>query len=239
VLLSHGPLRRRLWKSHRGFQASHVILACLLAALVAVHVVVTARYVGGIGRRALYIAATIGALALLLRARRPPQSARQAPSHPILVFGRHSALVVSAVAICAAALTALLPASVDASLREPPFRPPQLCRRNGRIPVCRVPPQPADGFARWSRGAVSRILSRLPSASERLARGTRAPTRTRLGLPRLPSGARRPRGGAHGSGPRDPLAAASDSVPAAFRVRRCRARASRTECGSREPSWSY
>jgi hypothetical protein len=121
VLLSHGPLRRRLWKSHRGFQASHVILACLLAALVAVHVVVTARYLGGIGRRALYIAATIGALALLLRARRPPQSARQAPPHPILVFGRHSALVVGAVAICAAALAALLPASVDASLREPPF----------------------------------------------------------------------------------------------------------------------
>jgi DMSO/TMAO reductase YedYZ heme-binding membrane subunit len=122
VLLSHGPLRRRLWTSHRGFQASHVILACLLAALVAVHVVVTARYLGGIGRRALYIAATIGALAMLLRARRPPQSARQAPPHPILVFGRHSALIVGAVAICVAALVALLPASVDASLREPPLR---------------------------------------------------------------------------------------------------------------------
>jgi DMSO/TMAO reductase YedYZ heme-binding membrane subunit len=122
VLLSHGPLRRRLWTSHRGFQASHVILACLLAALVAVHVVVTARYLGGIGRRALYIVATIGALAMLLRARRPPQSARQAPPHPILVFGRHSALIVGAVAICAAALVALLPASVDASLREPSLR---------------------------------------------------------------------------------------------------------------------
>lgn len=119
VPLSHGPLRRRLWKSHRGFQASHVILACVLAVLVAVHVLVTARYVGGVGRRALYVAATSGALLLLLRARRPLQSARHAPAHPSRVFGRHSSLIVGVVAICAAALAALLPASVDASLREP------------------------------------------------------------------------------------------------------------------------
>jgi DMSO/TMAO reductase YedYZ heme-binding membrane subunit len=122
VLLSHGSCRRRLWKSHRGFQASHVVLACVLAALVAVHVVVTARYLGGIGRRTLYVAATIGALLMLLRARRPLQTSRQAPPRPIRVFGRHSALIVGVVAICAAALVALLPASVDASLREPPFR---------------------------------------------------------------------------------------------------------------------
>jgi Ferric reductase like transmembrane component/Class III cytochrome C family len=121
ALLAHGTVRRRLWKSHRGFQASHVVLACGLAALIAVHVVVTARYLGGIGRRALYIAATIGALLMLLRARRPLQSSRQAPLRPMLVFGRHSALIVGVVAICAAALAALLPASVDASLREPPF----------------------------------------------------------------------------------------------------------------------
>jgi hypothetical protein len=121
VLLAHGPVRRRLWKSHRGFQASHVILACALAALVAAHVVVTARYLGGGGRRALYVAATIGALLMLLRARRPLQSSRQGPPRSILVFGRHSALIVGAVIICGAALAALLPASVDASLREPPF----------------------------------------------------------------------------------------------------------------------
>jgi len=117
VLLSHGPLRRCLWKSHRGFQASHVILACALAGLVAVHVVVTARYLGGAGRRALYVAATIGALLMLLRARRPPQNARHTPVQR--VFGRHSSLIVGAVAISAAALAALLPASVDAGLREP------------------------------------------------------------------------------------------------------------------------
>ena len=121
ALLAHGAVRRRLWRSHRGFQASHVILACLLAALVAVHVVVTARYIGGGGRRALYIAATIGALSLLLRARRPRQSSRQAPPRSMLVFGRHSALIVGVVIVCGAAMAALLPASVDASLREPVF----------------------------------------------------------------------------------------------------------------------
>jgi DMSO/TMAO reductase YedYZ heme-binding membrane subunit len=122
VLLSHGPVRRRLWKSHRGFQAAHVILACLLVALVAAHVIVTARYLGGGGRRALYVAASIGALLMLLRARRPLQSSRRTPHRAILVFGRHSALIAGAVAVCAAALAALLPASVDASLRESPFR---------------------------------------------------------------------------------------------------------------------
>jgi len=121
VLLSHGTYRRRLWKSHRGFQASHVILACLLAVLVAVHVVVTARYLGGLARRALYVAATIGALLMLLRPRRPQQSSRQTPPRPMLVFGRHAAVIVGAVVVCTAALAALLPASVDASLREPPF----------------------------------------------------------------------------------------------------------------------
>jgi DMSO/TMAO reductase YedYZ heme-binding membrane subunit len=121
VFLSQGAVRRRLWKSHRDFQAWHVILACVLAVLIAVHVVVTARYVGGAGRRALYVAATSGALALLLRARRPPASSL-GTARPLRVFGRHSALIVAAVAICIAALAALLPAQVDASLREPPIR---------------------------------------------------------------------------------------------------------------------
>ncbi len=70
MLGSVGSVRRRLWASHRGFQAVHVVLACLLAALVAVHVVVTARYVGGVGRRVWFVAVTIGAILMLLRA--PP-----------------------------------------------------------------------------------------------------------------------------------------------------------------------
>src|SRR5450759_4374899 len=52
----------------------------MLAALVAVHVVVTARYAGGRGRRALLVAATIGAIPrLLLRLPPPSASNAQAP----------------------------------------------------------------------------------------------------------------------------------------------------------------
>lgn len=127
VPLSLGSVRRRLWRSHRGFQATHIILACALAALVAVHVVVTARYVGGPARRALLLAASIGALLMLLRARRPAQTAREAPGRPMLVFGRHSALVVGAIAIGAGALAALISGAVGASLREP------LIRRTSRL----------------------------------------------------------------------------------------------------------
>ena len=118
-LLSLGSVRRRLWRSHRGFQATHVLMACALAALVAVHTVVTARYAGGPARRALLVATSIGALLMLLRARRPVEAARESPLRPTLVFGRHSSLIVGAVAICAAALASLLPASVGAALREP------------------------------------------------------------------------------------------------------------------------
>jgi DMSO/TMAO reductase YedYZ heme-binding membrane subunit len=53
VLSSLAGVRRRLWARHRGFQATHVILGSLLAVLIAVHLVVTARYVGGRGRKAV------------------------------------------------------------------------------------------------------------------------------------------------------------------------------------------
>jgi Ferric reductase like transmembrane component/Class III cytochrome C family len=124
ILVAIGAARRRLWRSHRGFQAAHVILACVLAALIAAHVVVTARYLGGPGRRALFAAAAIGTILMVLRVRRPdPQTrASTAPaSRPQLVFGRHSGLVVAAVAVCAAAILSLLPSSVGAELREPLF----------------------------------------------------------------------------------------------------------------------
>jgi class III cytochrome C family protein/ferric reductase like protein len=130
--LSVARARRRLWKSHRGFQATHVILACALAALIAIHVVVTARYLGGPGRRALFVAAALGAILMLLRARRPgaPPHASGAPaSRPQLVFGRHSGLIVAAVAACAAGIASLLPGSVGAELREPFFQ------RASRMPL--------------------------------------------------------------------------------------------------------
>lgn len=129
VLGLAGP-RRRLWKSHRGFQATHVAAACLLTALVALHVVVTERYIGGLGRRWLFLAASIGALFMLLRARRPAANAHPpaAARHP-LVFGRHSAMVLAVVVLCAGGLAALLPRPVDATLRAP------LLRRVAQLPL--------------------------------------------------------------------------------------------------------
>jgi hypothetical protein len=125
ILVSTGStrLRRRLWKSHRGFQATHVILGCLLCALTAVHVVVTARYLGGPGRRVLFVAATIGAILMLLRARRPSGTAHPASmTRRQLVFGRHSTLIAGVAAICAAAIAGLFPDAVGAALREPVVR---------------------------------------------------------------------------------------------------------------------
>ena len=123
-------VRRRLWASHRGFQATHVILGSLLVALVAVHVVVTARYAGGRGRRALLVAATIGAILLLLRQRRPIDAApRPLRLRRRLVFGRHTTGVVGVLALCALAVAGLLPHAVGDALREP------LLRRADTIPL--------------------------------------------------------------------------------------------------------
>jgi predicted CXXCH cytochrome family protein len=129
VLTGAAGVRRRLWKSHRGFQATHIILGCALSALIAVHVVVSARYLGGRGRRALFVAATIGAMLMLLRARRPSERAHPSVTRRQWVFGRHSTLIVGVVAICAAAIAALFPDAVVASLREP------LIRRTTALPL--------------------------------------------------------------------------------------------------------
>ncbi len=122
VLSSAGSVRRRLWASHRGFQAVHVILACVLAASVAVHVVVTARYLGGVGRRVWFVAVTIGAILMLLRSRRPGAAGQRGSRAQRLVFGRHSTLIVGVAAVGAAALAGLLPDAVGAALREPLLR---------------------------------------------------------------------------------------------------------------------
>jgi predicted CXXCH cytochrome family protein len=130
-----GAVRRRLWHSHRGFQAAHVVAAYLAAGLVAVHVVVTARYLGGWGRRTLFVAAAVSAVLMLLRARRPPPPASaSAPPVPLrvrrqLVFGRHSTLIVIAAIACAIGIAALVPAKVDATLREP------IARRTSTLPL--------------------------------------------------------------------------------------------------------
>ena len=123
VLSSLAGVRRRLWASHRGFQATHVILGSLLAVLIAVHLVVTARYVGGRGRKAVLVAATIAAILMLLRQRRAVDAAHRQPVvRRRLVFGRHATGVVSVLAISAAAVAGLFPQAVGDALREPLFR---------------------------------------------------------------------------------------------------------------------
>jgi hypothetical protein len=143
-LAASGPVsaRRRLWRSHRGFQATHVVIAYLIACLIALHVVVTARYLGGWGRRTMFAVATGGAVLMLLRARRPAPAIPSAgpplapavapsPARPRRqrVFGRHSTLIVIVAIACVGALAALLPAKVDATLREP------LIRRTSTLPL--------------------------------------------------------------------------------------------------------
>jgi DMSO/TMAO reductase YedYZ heme-binding membrane subunit len=122
VLSSAASVRRRLWASHRGFQAAHVILSGLVALLVAIHVVVTDRYVSGRGRRAVFLAVTIGAILMLLRGRRQSEDGRRSPARRQLVFGRHSAFVVAAVALTAVTLAGLFLGAASAALREPILR---------------------------------------------------------------------------------------------------------------------
>ena len=113
-------LRRRLWRSHRGFQAVHVVAACALATLLAAHVIGTSRYTSGDGRRLLYIAVSLGALSMLLRAR---QRAPGIPPAPGLLrrqaFGRHSQLVVATICVSAALVAWLHAGRAVAWLREP------------------------------------------------------------------------------------------------------------------------
>ena len=115
-------VRQRLWKSHRAFQATHVILGCVLIALIAVHVIATDRYIGGRGRRVVILAATIGAILMLLRPRRPSTGgpAHTAPLRQ-LVFGRNSKWIFGAATLLAMALTALIAGAAATALREPVF----------------------------------------------------------------------------------------------------------------------
>jgi hypothetical protein len=123
------PLRRRLWTSHRGFQATHVILGCTLIALVAVHVIVTDRYIGGRGRRVLILVATVGGLSMLLRRRRPPAAAAVSAPLRQLVFGRHSRLIFGVASLLAMSLAGLIGGAAGAALREP------LLARSARAPL--------------------------------------------------------------------------------------------------------
>lgn len=120
VLSSLPGARRRLWRSHRNFQATHIIFGCILMILVAAHVVTAGRYTGGYGRRLLYIAVAVGGLAMLLRRRRGTGTmSRETAVASRLAFGRHSTLIVGIIATATLTMGTLIAARTNLALREP------------------------------------------------------------------------------------------------------------------------
>jgi predicted CXXCH cytochrome family protein len=120
VISSLPTVRHRLWANHRGFQSIHVISGCVLAALVTAHVIVTNRYVTGLGRRAWFLLVAVGALLMLLRFRRRSAAVAAAPrTLTRWVFGRHSRRVLAGVLMSAAAIAALSASPLVTALRQP------------------------------------------------------------------------------------------------------------------------
>jgi DMSO/TMAO reductase YedYZ heme-binding membrane subunit len=111
--------RRRLWRSHRGFQATHIAGGCLCLALLAAHVITAGRYTPGFGRRVLFVAVAAGGIAMLLRRRRVAAARPHAAAARRLAFGRHSVLVAGIIAATMLALAALIPSRASLALREP------------------------------------------------------------------------------------------------------------------------
>jgi len=118
VATSLASSRRRLWRSHRNFQATHILLGCLLIALLAAHVITTGRYTGGYVRRAVFIAVAAGGIAMLLRPRRGTGTAHETTVRK-LAFGRHSTLVAGVIAVTLLALPILIAGRTAVALREP------------------------------------------------------------------------------------------------------------------------
>jgi DMSO/TMAO reductase YedYZ heme-binding membrane subunit len=120
TVTSVADVRRRMWSSHRDFQATHIIFGCLLAVLLGAHVITTGRYTGGYGRRILYVAVAAGGIAILLRRRRSPGTATHEPLViRRLAFGRHSTLMVGVIAVTMLTLGSLIPGRALVALREP------------------------------------------------------------------------------------------------------------------------
>jgi predicted CXXCH cytochrome family protein len=120
TVTSVAGVRRRVWRSHRGFQATHIFFGCLLAVFLGAHVITTGRYTGGYGRRIVYVAVAAGGIAILLRRRRGTGTAMHEPAvMRRLAFGRHSTLVVGIIAAAMIALGSLIPGRALVALREP------------------------------------------------------------------------------------------------------------------------
>ena len=119
-----GGARRALWKSHRGFQAVHIVSSCALLVALAVHIVTTDRYAGGGLRRTVYLGAVAGALLMLLRPRfvpslQPSLSDGAASWRRLLVFGRNAPLIVAAIVSTLALSSVLWVSAARGALREP------------------------------------------------------------------------------------------------------------------------
>jgi predicted CXXCH cytochrome family protein len=123
VATSLATSRRRLWRSHRNFQATHIVFGCLLTAFLAAHVVTAGRYAGGYGRRIMFVAVAAGGIAMLLRRR---HGLGTAPHRTAvlrrLAFGRHSTLVFSAITATILTLSTLIASRAGLALREPVLR---------------------------------------------------------------------------------------------------------------------
>jgi len=120
TLTSIAGVRRRVWHSHRDFQATHIIFGCLLTVLLGAHVITTGRYTGGYGRRIVYVAVAAGGIAMLLRRRRRTGPATHEPIVTRrLAFGRHSTLMVGVIAAAMLGLGSLIPGRALVALREP------------------------------------------------------------------------------------------------------------------------
>ena len=126
---SPASLRRRLWRSHRNFQATHIVVGCLLLALLAAHVIATDRYTGGYVRRMMFFAVAAGGMAMLLRRRRSTGAAPRETALRRFAFGRHSTLVAGSIIATLLALSTLIAGRAGVALREP------VLHRAERLPV--------------------------------------------------------------------------------------------------------
>jgi DMSO/TMAO reductase YedYZ heme-binding membrane subunit len=114
--------RRRLWRNHRNFQATHIVAGCLLVPLIAAHVITANRYTGSNGRRAAFILAAAGIALLLQRRHRAKAPTQEGAIARRSVFGRHSTLIVGFISAALLALLALAVSRAGIALREPVLR---------------------------------------------------------------------------------------------------------------------
>lgn len=119
VVTSVASSRRHLWRSHRNFQATHIVFGCLVVALLGAHVLTADRYTAGFSRRMLFVAVAAGGIGMLLRRRRRAGKARRDTGIHRLAFGRHSTLVAGVIAATMLAFSTFLAGSARIALREP------------------------------------------------------------------------------------------------------------------------